>query len=86
MALGGAQLAAELLLNDRRRVIDPFLQREYWSAWKNRFGPTIARAQQLGWLLRRPWLLRSLIRCAPVPRCLEELLLRACYRTTRLPA
>jgi hypothetical protein len=86
MALGGAQLAAELLLANERPAVDRALQRRYGSLWRGRFSPTIGRAERLGWLLRRPALLQSLVRYAPAPLRLKELLLRASYRTTRLPA
>lgn len=83
IALQSAALAAKLLIAQSAPRADVALQRRYSSAWHRRFGSTIGRARRLGWLLRRPRLLQSLVGLAP-PSRLEELLLRTCYRTTRL--
>jgi flavin-dependent dehydrogenase len=85
MAIAGGHLAAEVLLENRRHEVDAALQHRYAERCRRRFGPTIGRAQRLGWLLRRPALLSSLAALAPASACLEELLLRACYRWTRVP-
>jgi flavin-dependent dehydrogenase len=84
MALVGANLAAELLLSNDRRMANEALQRRYAALWQSHFGRTIDRAQRLGWLLRRPSLLYPLARLAPGTKRLEDLLFRATYRGTRL--
>jgi hypothetical protein len=84
MALSGAQLAAEVLLANKSHAIDRALQQSYASLWHSRFDRTIWRAATLGWLLRHPAILGPLAGLAPASRRLEELLFRACYRTTRL--
>jgi 2-polyprenyl-6-methoxyphenol hydroxylase-like FAD-dependent oxidoreductase len=86
MALAGASLAAEMLLAGPRPRIDAAWQQRYASIWRGRFRRTIDRAQRLGWLLRRPALLHSLASLPPAPKRLQQLLLHACYRSTRLPA
>lgn len=84
MALRGAQLAAELLLEEPSREINAALQQRYATLWQRNFRTTIRRARRLGWWLRHPAALNSLARLAPASERLEELLLRACYRQTRL--
>lgn len=85
MALRGARLAAEILLDEPPRNIDASLQQRYATLWQSRFCSAINRAARLGWLLRHPTALAPLARLAPASERLEELLLRACYRQTRLP-
>jgi flavin-dependent dehydrogenase len=84
MALGGAQLAAEVLLADEQQRVDIAVQQHYAALWHSRFDRTIHRAGKLGWLLRHPRVLASLAKLAPTSHHLEELLFRACYRSTRL--
>jgi flavin-dependent dehydrogenase len=85
MALQSASLAAEMLLEQPQPGCDRALQHRYQAAWRRTFHRTIVRARRFGWLLRHPALLGSLVNVAPHPPRLEELLLRTCYRTTRLP-
>lgn len=86
LAMASAQLATAFLGRVGHRLLGRTEQVAYQKLWQTRFEPHIARTAWLGWLLRHPRLLQTLMPLEHFSRRAADTLLDWGYRATLLPA